>query len=726
MAGKGGAEVGSAYVSIVPKMKDGLMKEVAEKMERNGNEGGARFLAGFQSGAGAIATAAVTIGATAAASLAAAGASLVKMSVESFSAYEQLSGGVDTLFRDASQQVKQYAAEAYSTAQISANDYMQQISGFSASLVQSLGGDYAAAAEYGNMAIIDMSDNANKMGTAIESIQYAYQGFAKQNFTMLDNLKLGYGGTKSEMERLLEDAEAIKAKNGEMVDYSIDSFADMVEAIHVVQEEMGIAGASADEASTTIEGSVNQMKASWQNFLVALATGENVEDATDQLVESVRIAVGNIIPVVEEILSNIWPATLEIAAEIDPDFAAALEEIGDAAADFFASIGDTLEIESFGDLLGKVADGIEDIDVEEWKDWAESIIAIGDALTKPIQLLEDLYGWLKEVDAKFVEMNGGEEFDIGWAAVDLVSGNVANKQEGAGRNAASSFGKDSAFVPSGEQSQAWLDFKESVSQAVDGIFESFSELGDGIQSAFSFMRDGASDAFTGIVEGASGVPDAVAGFFSGIGEGIASRFDEMRGGVSSRFNSVVEGVRGVPGRITGFFSGIGSRVSGFFSSIPSSVAGVFSRMVGHIRGIPGQIVGFFIGLGSRITSAFGHIKLPHFSLTTSSREVLGQTLTYPTGFNVSWYAEGAIFDPGKPVVYPGFGDNGTYQEAAIPLSPKNLAGIGEGVAANMRGGYSSDAVVAWLDANLGAVIAAYAPAATPREFGRMVRSCSGA
>lgn len=161
-------------------------------------------------------------------------------------------GGVETLFKESSAQVVEYANDAYKTAGMSANEYMETVTGFSASLLQSLGGDTAAAAQVANQAVIDMSDNANKMGTSIESIQNAYQGFAKGNFTMLDNLKLGYGGTKEEMERLLADAEAIQAQQGIMVDYSLTSFADITEAIHVVQTEMGITGTTAAEASTTI------------------------------------------------------------------------------------------------------------------------------------------------------------------------------------------------------------------------------------------------------------------------------------------------------------------------------------------------------------------------------------------------------------------------------------------------------------------------------------------
>ena len=192
---------------------------------------------------------------------------LGKASVEAYAEYEQLVGGVETLFGKSADTVKQYAQDAYMTAGLSANEYMEQVTSFSASLLQSLGGNTAAAADYGNQAVIDMADNANKMGTAIESIQNAYQGFAKGNFTMLDNLKLGYGGTREEMQRLLEDAEKISG-----IHYDISSFADITQAIHTIQEEMGIAGTTAEEAGSTIQGSIGMVKAAWENLLTGQKT----------------------------------------------------------------------------------------------------------------------------------------------------------------------------------------------------------------------------------------------------------------------------------------------------------------------------------------------------------------------------------------------------------------------------------------------------------------------
>ena len=215
-------------------------------------------------------------------------------------------GGVETLFKESSAQVVEYANDAYKTAGMSANEYMETVTGFSASLLQSLGGDTAAAAQVANQAVTDMSDNANKMGTSIESIQNAYQGFAKGNFTMLDNLKLGYGGTKEEMERLLADAEAIQAQQGVMVDYSITSFADITEAIHVVQTEIGITGTTALEASTTIQGSLDSMKGAWTNLMAGIGDeSANTEQLVNNFVDSVSTAAENMVPRITQILEGI-------------------------------------------------------------------------------------------------------------------------------------------------------------------------------------------------------------------------------------------------------------------------------------------------------------------------------------------------------------------------------------------------------------------------------------
>ena len=257
------------------------------------------------------------VGGAAIAAGAAGVAALTKMGVEGYAQYEQLTGGVETLFKTSQGTVMQYAENAYKTAGMSANQYMETVTSFSASLIQSLDGDTAKAAEVGNMAITDMSDNANKMGTSMEMIQNAYNGFAKSNFTMLDNLKLGYGGTKEEMQRLIDDANRVKAANGEMADLSIDSFADVTEAIHIIQTEMGITGTTAREAASTIEGSISMMKGAWQNLVVGMADSEaDMEVLINNFVESTAMAAKNLLPRIEQTLIGIGDLITALAPVI--------------------------------------------------------------------------------------------------------------------------------------------------------------------------------------------------------------------------------------------------------------------------------------------------------------------------------------------------------------------------------------------------------------------------
>lgn len=266
---------------------------------------------------------AVAAKAAAAATAAAAGAviALTKSAVENYGEYEQLVGGVETLFKDSAGTVEEYAKNAYQTAGLSANEYMETVTSFSASLLQSMGNDTAAAAEKADQAITDMSDNANKMGTDMQSIQNAYQGFAKQNYTMLDNLKLGYGGTKEEMQRLIDDANALNAAQGNYTNYSIESYADIVDAIHTVQTEMGITGTTALEASTTIEGSIGAMKAAYANFVTGLGNDNaDISELSSQLIQSVGTVAENVLPVVETVLKNIAEAVQRDGPEMIEKF----------------------------------------------------------------------------------------------------------------------------------------------------------------------------------------------------------------------------------------------------------------------------------------------------------------------------------------------------------------------------------------------------------------------
>lgn len=417
-----------------------------------------------------------------AASLAAAAAGVAKLteaSMEQYAEYEQLVGGVETLFKDSADTVMGYAENAYKTAGLSANEYMNTVTSFSASLLQSLGGDTKAAAEKANVAITDMSDNANKMGTAMESIQNAYQGFAKQNFTMLDNLKLGYGGTKEEMERLLEDAEKLSG-----IQYDISSYSDIVDAIHVIQTDIGITGTTAEEASTTIQGSVNAMKAAWSNLLVGIADeNADVGSLIDNLLESASIAAQNVIPRVGQILAGIaqaLPNLLNCALEVVLTFA---DGISESIPEMLPSV-----IEIITEIVATLIENADELIAAS----IEIIAALAEGLIKSIPSLI-------EAVPKLVE-----------AIVKAFAG-LMSKIVDIGKN------------------------------LVRGIWE-------GILGMTSWLRQKVSDFFSGIVKGIKNLlginsPSRV---FAGIGrymmEGLANGVD---GGAKLAINSTKNAIRSI-------------------------------------------------------------------------------------------------------------------------------------------------------------------------------------
>lgn len=351
-----------------------------------------------------VAVAGVAAGATAIAALG-------TQAISAYAEYEQLVGGVETLFKDSQSQVLEYANNAYKTAGMSANEYMETVTSFSASLLQSLDGDTSAAAEKADLAITDMSDNANKMGTSMESIQNAYQGFAKQNYTMLDNLKLGYGGTKEEMQRLLEDAEKISG-----VKYDLSSYADIVDAIHVVQTEMGITGTTSEEAASTIQGSIGMMKSAWENLVTGLADpDQDLGALMGNFTESVVTVGNNIIPRIQELLpriteavssligtlsaqlpgimSSVLPSLIEGATSLLTGLMEALPEALAVVADVAPIVINTLVpaivellpqiIETGMEIIVSLAQGLTDALPELIPAVTEAVIQIVETLTNP-------------------------------------------------------------------------------------------------------------------------------------------------------------------------------------------------------------------------------------------------------------------------------------------------------------------------------------------------------
>ena len=295
------------------------------------------------------------IGAAVAAGASAA-AALGKSAIQEFADYEQLVGGVETLFKDNASAVEEYAAAAYKTAGLTANAYMETVTSFSASLLQSLDGDTKAAADAANTAVVDMADNANKMGTSMESIQNAYQGFAKQNYTMLDNLKLGYGGTKEEMLRLLEDAEKLSG-----VKYDISSLDDVYSAIHVVQTELGITGTTAEEAASTIQGSLASMKGAWGNLLVGIADDtQSIDLLIADFVDSVGAVADNLLPRVEIVFEGMAGLAEKLLPKIVEQLPTLANSVLPRLTELGASLIQTI-IQGIADSSEMVADVATDI-----------------------------------------------------------------------------------------------------------------------------------------------------------------------------------------------------------------------------------------------------------------------------------------------------------------------------------------------------------------------------
>lgn len=331
MAEENGTQLGKAYVQIVPSMQ-GLASELRRAFgdsmpdgHKFGSSLGGKVVSGFGStikkGFALAAKAGI---ATISAASAGIGA-IVKSSASAYADYEQNIGGIETLFKDNADTIVKYASEAYKTAGISANDYMQNVTSFSASLLQGLGGDTAQAAEIANEAMVDMSDNANKMGTDISAIQNAYQGFAKQNYTMLDNLKLGYGGTQAEMARLINDSGVLgdSIKVDEKTVNSV-SFDKMIEAIHKVQTDLDITGTTSKEAATTVSGSLGSVKAAWANLMAGMGDkNADLKNLIKEMVSTVKTFAKNILPVIKQALSGVTTLISELA----PDIAAELPQL---------------------------------------------------------------------------------------------------------------------------------------------------------------------------------------------------------------------------------------------------------------------------------------------------------------------------------------------------------------------------------------------------------------
>lgn len=376
--------IGNAYLNVVPKV------------DANGPALGQQFGEGFGSKMqAAVSSASVAVGniiSNMVTSVASNVGQVFSDTFNSYADYEQLVGGVDTLFKDSSAAVQENAKQAFKTVGMSANDYMENVTSFSASLLQSLDGDTAKAASTADMAMRDMSDNANKMGTDMQSITNAYQGFAKQNYTMLDNLKLGYGGTKEEMQRLLDDAGKIAGTK-----FDISSYSDVIEAIHVMQEEMGITGTTMEEGSSTISGSINQLQGAWTNFLTALGDGGatmDFDEVTKNLVDSLVAVGSNAVPAIGRMLASVATQVPSLVAQVGDALSTALV---DAVTNAFGKVAGgevTDALGEIGEVISEVSGEISSAVADVWPSIAETI---GNVARTAVQVVQAAWPVIKSV-----------------------------------------------------------------------------------------------------------------------------------------------------------------------------------------------------------------------------------------------------------------------------------------------------------------------------------------
>lgn len=546
-------------------------------------------------------------------------ASLSKAAVDAYADYEQLVGGVETLFGAGGKSLEEYAAsvgkstdevadeynnlmgaqetvlansqEAWRTTGLSANEYMETVTGFSASLISSLGGDTQKAAALADQAMVQMADNANKMGTDIQSIQNAYQGFAKGQFTMLDNLKLGYGGTKTEMQRLLKDAQKIQKQQGKNVKYSIDNFADIVEAIKVVQDEMGITGTTAQEAEQTIGGSLNATKAAWQNVLVAFAGGgDDIKSAIDNLVNSAINVLKNIYPVVGEVMRNLGTAVKQIAPVLAENLGPLLEDILpvliDAVFDLVTAIGNALPqiLPVLGSAFMKIVDILRGIDwlgvgKQIWVWLASAFSAIG--------------GWASEKFGELVTAIKGIDWaavgETIWAWIRLAFANVS----------------EWAVIKFGELVAAI----KLIDWAAVG-----STIWDWIKSAFATIAEWGTEKFGELVTAIGAIDWATVG--TNIWAWIKNAFSNASEWATLKFIEISTAIKGID------WANVGNTVWGLIQSAFSAVGTWFTDTFGaaaaaifedvpwstEAENIWGAIKGAFDGVLSFYTTLFTSVK----------------------------------------------------------------------------------------------------------------------
>lgn len=476
-------------------------------------------------------------------------AAIIKSSLGVVANMEQQVGGVETLFKDSANTVIANANKAYKTAGMSANNYMETVTSFSASLLQSLGGDTAKAASYADRAIVDMSDNANKMGTNMRDIQNAYQGFAKQNYTMLDNLKLGYGGTQEEMKRLISDASKmtdVQKELGVTVDASSLSFGNIVNAISVVQKQMGITGTTSKEAATTIEGSVNSAKAAWENFEAGVISANN-------LVDTFWTAAKNILNNLGQMIPRLGKTGMDVVESLSG-------KIGDAVP----------QLKGFTDSVGKLADKLQNMSTDELMNLGKTAAVLAGA-APAFGILGKSAGTCGVILNSLGDISGGV-----FAKLGKMPGNL--KSLGASmKSGAKVFGnvKDAILLPFNDLAPKLTGvFQKALGTISTGpigkIVSDFAEIPKGIISAFGKIGPGLAKTF----------PKATAALKS------------FGSSISSTFGVIVNGAKGFGSLLGGAFGSVLSKVSGFGSRLMIYLGIIGNAFVPILSKVAGFIPSF--------------------------------------------------------------------------------------------------------------------------------------
>lgn len=515
--------------------------------------------------------------------------SIGKASLDSYADYEQLVGGVETLYKDSAATIEKYAQTAYKNVGLSANDYMDTATSFAASLVSSLSGDTEKAAEMSNTAISDMADNWNKMGSSVQSVQDAYRGFSKQNFTMLDNLKIGYGGTKTEMERLLADADTLNAKQGVYTKYSIDSFSDIVQAIHVVQTEMGITGTTAKEAATTIQGSTASMKSAWANLLTGIADPEqNFQSLMDEFVDSVITAGNNIIPRIKEIVPTLIDGLSELVTQLAPYVSGVIMELEPTIEEGLQAL--------FGGL-SSVASELQPIVADVFSFSGDAIIS---GLTSAIESSD--FSFLLDI------------FNIVKTAIE----NIANIIDSFKNNANAAWDAISAKIQEVVKfvqpyvEAAMQVIGQVVTQVITDLTPVIQSIGEAFSAAWSLVQtvwEWASAFFQAIFQTIVVIFAPFAPIISGFFQGAWIIIQSIWNVAVSFFQTVFD-------LITGVFSTIDAVLSGDFQSAWESIQGIFEGAFGFfstvgqnvVNGIKGGIAAAWGGLVSFVQGLWDGIK----------------------------------------------------------------------------------------------------------------------